>query len=202
MGTCSCLTGGLELTTLAEHNVYGGMGKTKATKAYSAFFKEKYSGISGTQRDWTHEVLNTGKLVTPYGMIFYWPGTSQSRSGYIDNTTSIYNYPVQGMATAEIIPIALVHFWHRSKDIDVTIWNTVHDSIISRLHKDCVEEYEELSKICLTTDVYNFLREVYDYEFTVPLGVGVKVSKNWGQADVEKIWSVWPSGEERYAEKR
>lgn len=181
--------------------LYGGMGKTKATKAYAKFFKEKYAGISRTQQGWAFDVLNDGKLRTKYGMIFYWPGTKMSRSGYIDNTTSIYNFPVQGFATAEIIPIALIHFWHKTKDLPITIWNTIHDSIASRLHRDVVEDYERLSKEALTTDVYTFLKEVYKYEFSVPLGVGVKVAKNWGQAEVEKIWSVWPDGTETYKEK-
>lgn len=181
--------------------LYGGGGRTPAGKAYAKFFKEKYSGIAKTQLGWAYEVLEKGYLVTPYGMRFYWPGTKMSKSGYIDNTTSIYNFPVQGFATAEIIPIALIYFWHRSRELPIVIFNTIHDSIISRVHKDYVEEYEQLSKRCLTTDVYDFLREVYRYDFKVPLGVGVKVSKNWGTADVEKVWSVWPSGEESYKEK-
>lgn len=181
--------------------LYGGGGKTPAGKAYAKFFKEKYNGIAQTQLGWAHKVLASGKLRTPYGMIFHWPGTKMSRSGYIENTTSIYNYPVQGFATAEIIPIALVYFWHRSRDLPIVIWNTIHDSIASRVHQSVVAEYEELSKTCLTTDVYNFLREVYNYEFSIPLGVGVKVSRLWGRADVEKIWSVWPDGRETFKEK-
>jgi len=181
--------------------MYGGRGKTKATQAYAKFFQNKYSGLFSTQTSWTHEVLNTGKLRTQYGMIFYWPGTTMKSSGYIDNTTSIFNYPIQGFATGEIIPIALVYFWHRTRGLPIELWNTIHDSIASRLHESVVEEYEQISKHCLTTDVYFFLREAYNYKFVVPLGVGVKVSKHWGDSKVEKIWSVWPDGREQYKEK-
>lgn len=104
----------------------------------------------------------------------------------------------QGFATGEIIPIALVHYWHRTRHLDMEIWNTIHDSIAARVHKDCVDEAMQLSKSCLTTDVYNFLREVYKYEFRVPLGVGVKVGKNWGDSKQEHIWSVFPDGTETY----
>lgn len=180
--------------------LYGGKGKTPATKAYAKFFSEKYNAIASTQEGWTYEVLNKGYLVTPYGMRFYWPNTTISRTGYIDNTQDIYNYPVQGFATAEIIPIALIHFWHRIKGLDIVVWNTVHDSIASRIHKDIVPLYEELSKIALTTDVYRFLDSVYNYEFKVPLGVGIKVAKHWGDTKLEKIWSVWPDGREEYKE--
>ena len=134
-------------------------------------------------------------------MVFYWPGTKMKPSGYIDNTTSIFNYPIQGFATGEIMPIALFHFWHKTKDLPIIIWNTVHDSIVSRVHTSAIDEYERLSKECLTKDVFVFLQDVYNYTFVVPLGVGVKVSKNWGKSDVEKVWSVWPDGRETYVEK-
>lgn len=181
--------------------LYGGGGKTKAQKAYAAFFKKKYHGIAETQHGWTMEVLERGYQINPYGMRFYWPGTKMGSTGYIDNTTSIYNYSVQGFATGEIIPIALVYFWHRTRGLPITIWNTIHDSIASRVHKDVVEEYKRLSKQCLTTDVYHFLREVYKYEFEVPLGVGVKVAKNWGDTKVEEVWDVYPDGREVYKKK-
>lgn len=181
--------------------MYGGMGQHPAEQEYAKFFKEKYNGISGTQRSWTLDVLAKGWFTTPYGMRFYWPGTKMSRSGYIENTTAISNYPIQGFATGEIIPIALVHFWHRTRNHRIRIFNTIHDSIVSRVHKDEVEIYEQLSKQCLTTDVYRFLESVYNYSFTVPLGVGVKVAKNWGASKTEKVWSVWPTGEETFQEK-
>lgn len=181
--------------------MYGGNGSHPAEKEYCKFFKKKYHGIAGTQRSWCLEVLDRGYQINPYGMRFYWPGTKMSKSGYIDNSTSISNYSVQGFATGEIIPIALVHFWHRTRGLPIIIWNTIHDSIASRFHKDVEELYKVLSKHTLTTDVYNFLRNVYHYEFHVPLGVGVKVSNNWGAAKIEEIWTVYPDGKEVYQRK-
>lgn len=181
--------------------LYGGGGKSKAQKKYAEFFKKKYHGIAETQHGWTLEVLEKGYMINPYGMRFYWPGTKMSRTGYIDNTTSIYNYTIQGLATGEIIPIALVYFWHRIRGRRITIWNTIHDSIASRVHKDEIEDYKSLSKQALTTDVYNFLRDVYKYEFTVPLGVGIKIAKNWGDTKVEEVWDVYPNGKEVFKKK-
>ncbi len=155
--------------------LFGGMGKTKAVKEYAEFFKKKYAGIAKTQKEWTLHVLNEGWLRTRFGMKFYWPGTRQGRSGYIDNTTSIYNYPIQSTATAEIIPIALVHFWHRTRNTRTVIWNTIHDSIGSRVHKDDKEEYERLSVQSMTHDVYRFLEKFYNVRMRVPLGVGIKL---------------------------
>lgn len=181
--------------------LYGGMGSHPAEVEYCQFFKKKYEGIAAAQTQWTYEVLNSKQLRTAYGMIFYWPDTVMKRGGYITNTTQIYNYPVQGFATGEIIPIALVHFWHRTKGMRIKIFTTIHDSIGSKVHKDEVEEYKEISKVSLTTDVYRFLREVYGYEFSVPLGVGVKVARNWAQTKTEYAWNVWPDGKETYSIK-
>lgn len=190
---------GAKASTFAP--LYGGGGRTKAQKEYAKFFKQKYNGIAKVQEGWTYEVLERGYQINPYGMRFYWPGTKMSKSGYIDNTTSIYNYTVQGFATGEIIPIALVHFWHRTRGMRITIWNTIHDSIATRVHKDEVEAYKVLSKQCLTTDVYAFLLDVYKYQFTVPLGVGIKVAKNWGDTKQEEVWDVYPDGREVYKKK-
>lgn len=181
--------------------LYGGKGNHPAEKEYCLFFKDKYKGIAKTQEGWTHLVLNNKQLRTPYGMIFYWPDTVMKRGGYITNTTQIYNYPVQGFATGEIIPIALIHFWHRIAGHRIRVFTTIHDSIGSRVHKDEVEAYKEISKVSLTTDVYRFLEEVYDYKFVVPLGVGVKVSRNWAQTKTEYSWNVWPDGKETYQVK-
>lgn len=180
---------------------YGGQGIHPAEKEYCKFFREKYKALAKTQQDWTYEVLDSGKLRTPYGMIFYWPGTTMKRSGYIENTTSIYNYPIQGYATAEIIPIALVHFWHRARHLRIVCWNTIHDSIASRVHRDDIDAYKEISKLAFTHDVYNYLRTVYGLQFSTPLAVGVKVGEHWGEAEVEEIWEVSPDGNETYKRK-
>jgi DNA polymerase I-like protein with 3'-5' exonuclease and polymerase domains len=123
------------------------------------------------------------------------------RGGYITNTTQIYNYPVQGFATGEIIPIALVHFWHRAAPYRIRIFTTIHDSIGAIVHKDDVEVCKQLLKESLTADVYRYLREIYEYEFVTPLGVGVKASRNWGTASTESIWNVFPDGTFTFKEK-
>ena len=93
----------------------------------------------------------------------------------------------------------MVHFWHRIKGLPITIFNTVHDSIVSRVHKDYLEEAEKLSKIAMTTDVYNFFESVYRYKLweELPLGVGLKSGPAWGVSNKEKVYEVWRSGRER-----
>lgn len=176
--------------------LYGGGSGSPALVAYCEFFKDKYKGISSTQRGWALKAVDNKQFTTPYGMIFYFPHTKMQRSGYITNTTSIYNYPVQGFATGEIIPIALVYFWHRTRHMPVHIFVTVHDSIVSKVHKDSVDDVIPIAKQCLTMDVYEFLERVYKYNFKVPLGLGIKYARNWGASKEEYKWDVWPDGRE------
>ncbi len=111
------------------------------------------------------------------------------RSGYVTNTSSICNYPVQSLATADIIPIALVYMWHRMKEHNVTsfIVNTIHDSIIMEVHPDEQEIIHDLGVDSFTYSVYNYLSSVYGIEFNVPLGIGSKFSEFWSEGEETKI---------------
>jgi DNA polymerase I-like protein with 3'-5' exonuclease and polymerase domains len=160
--------------------LYGGTSGTDSERAYYAAFAEKYWGIANTQRGWTNRVVADKKLVTEYGLIFYWPDCALQRSGYITHTTSIYNYPVQGFATAEIIPIALICAWHRMKDMKSFLVNTVHDSIIGEIHPEEINEWHNLAQQCLIRDCYNIIKRLYNINLTVPLGAGVLVDSHWG----------------------
>jgi len=163
--------------------LYGGGAGSKAVREYCQFFRKKYNALYETQVGWTNEVLLTNKLVTPYGMIFYWPHTRVSASGYIDHTTQIFNLPLQGVATAEIVPLALVCFWHRTKDLELEITNTVHDSIVAEVSEKDAQEAEEVAELSMTSDVYMLLKKLYNYEWTVPLDVEVKIGTRWGLDD-------------------
>jgi DNA polymerase I-like protein with 3'-5' exonuclease and polymerase domains len=165
--------------------LYGGQSGTVDEKRYYSFFRDKYAGITETQQGWIDEVLETGRLVTEWGMRYYWPDTTMDRSGYVKNTTSICNYPVQAFATAEIIPIALTSFWHRIQEegLQMMIVNTVHDSIIVELPEEEVDDFHRLAQQCLIEDVYPYLEKVYGVKLTVPLGCGVMTGSHWGSKD-------------------
>lgn len=162
--------------------LYGGQSGTDDERRYYRFFQEKYAGVTNAQSTWKDEVLATKKLRTEWGLVYYWPDTSMDRNGYIKNSTAICNYPVQAFATAEIIPIALVWFWHRLKrsSLQMYLVNSVHDSIVAELPEAEVEDFKALSKQCLIDDVYHFLEKLYGVKLTVPLGCEITHGKNWG----------------------
>ena len=176
--------------------LYGGGSGSKALQEYCEYFKDKYKGISSTQRSWALKCAADGQFITPYGMVFYFPGTKMQRSGYITNSTNIYNYPVQGFATGEIIPVVLVYFWHRTRNLPVRIFATIHDSIAAKIKRGTFEEVMDIAKQSFTYDVYDYLQRVYHYKFRVPLGLGAKVATHWGDTKEEVKFDVWPDGRE------
>jgi DNA polymerase-1 len=174
--------------------LYGGGSGSPALQAYCQYFKDKYEGISSMQHGWALKCADAKEYKTPYGMTYYFDA-EVSKRGYISYTTSIYNYPVQGFATGEIIPIALVYFWHKTRELRCNIFVTIHDSIDSRVHKDDVEEVLLIAKECLTLDVYRHLERVYKYVMKTPLGLGMKHARHWNEGKEVK-WDIFPDGKE------
>lgn len=181
-----------EERTLAKPETFGPLyGKTAGTprqRAYYEAFRERYNRIYETQRGWCYEVLLKGELCTPTGLKFYWPGTKQRRSGYIDNTPSIFNYPVQSLATADIIPISVVYLWHLMKlhEMESFLVNTVHDSVIAEIAPGEERLFSDLCREAFTVYVFDYLKEIYEITFKCPLGVETKIGSCWGDGSVLK----------------
>jgi len=177
--------------------LYGGTQGTPEEMEYYKAFREKYIELYNEQTTWTTTVLMNKKLRTVWGMEYHWPKTRMSADGYIDNTPSIFNYPVQAFATAEIIPAALVSLWHRlrANNAETEIVNTVHDSAICEIAPGESRLFQQLSLQTFTLDVYGYLRSVYDIQFDVPLGAGITVGERWASKDgVETEVNVEPDG--------
>lgn len=179
--------------------LYGGEKGTPAQERWYKAFKERYEGIAEAQERWAAEVRKHKRLITDWGMRYYWTYAKVDNSGRLNVKTAVYNYPVQALATAEIIPIALVYFWHGLAYGNLSdkcfIVNTVHDSVACEIHPDVVEEVAALAKKSFTLDVYVYLERVYGLKFNVPLGIGMKVGTHWGLGD-ERSFNIWPDGRE------
>lgn len=163
--------------------LYGGKQGTEGQKAYYKWFGEHYKGLTDKQDRWLSEAMRTKKVVLPHGFIFYWPYARPQGKNSVEGGTKIVNAPVQHFATGEIIPIAVTYLWHLMREMESFLVNTVHDSAIAELHPDEKAEFTELCKYAFTHCVYHYLKEVYNIEFNVPLGVGVKIGRNWGTGD-------------------
>ena len=92
--------------------------------------------------------------------------------------TQIKNYPVQSFATADIVPIALLHIDKLLDTMQSCVVNTVHDSIVIDVHPD--EERKVLDIIHQTnSDLPNLITLRWGVVFNVPLLLESKIGDNW-----------------------
>jgi DNA polymerase I-like protein with 3'-5' exonuclease and polymerase domains len=171
--------------------LFGGTKGTEKQEKWYKEFQKRYSGIYATQEGWVSDVAMDGELVLPWGMRFFWDVEMRSNGMLMDTRTKrpvgpqVYNYPVQSLATAEIVPIAINALYRicKERNLDVKFVNTIHDSVICYV-KDCEFEQENFVEACqeaFTTCVYDHLLIHYGIEFNVPLGCGITFGDNWGK---------------------
>lgn len=178
-----------QLRTMAKAHtfkpLYGGSSGTPREREYYSAFKKKYPAVTRLQESWKSTVLRDKQLRIPSGLIFYWPDTKMTHSGYIVNTTNICNYPVQSIATADLLPLAMICFWHRLRaaKLQSFLVNTIHDSVIGEVHPDEKEKYDAIGQKALTDDAIYMFKALYDYEWITPLEADGEFSLNWADSE-------------------
>ena len=124
------------------------------------------------------EALEKGSITTPSGRQFAFPDVERRRGGSVSHFTQIKNYPVQSFATADIVPLVLVHIEDILKEYKSCIVNTVHDSIVIDIHP-----HEEKQIIWLLSEVNRQLKGIverqFNINFNVPLLLEAKIGNNW-----------------------
>ena len=160
--------------------LYGGTSGTRAEKAYYKSFLSRYEGI----KIWHNKLIDLActykVLKLPSGRIYRFPWAWRNSFGMIEGATKIKNYPVQGFATADIVPMATIALdkLYKEKQLKSLIINEVHDSIVTDTYPGEEEMVAKLN-IKAMTGVVNTLRSDFNYKFLVPLKVEVKNGANW-----------------------
>jgi len=160
--------------------LYGatGFGRTKAEAAYYEHFTDKYKGVAAWHSRLAKEAINTGMITTPSGRQFSFPDVVRKASGRVSHFTQIKNYPVQSFATADIVPLTLLHIDKMLDSMKSCVVNTVHDSIVIDVHPD--EEEGVIKIINQTNEMLNDLITTrWGITFNVPLLLESKIGNNW-----------------------
>ena len=160
--------------------LYGatGFGRTAAEAEYYTHFTEKYQGIGDWHSRLAKEAIATGKITTPSGREFAFPDVKRNARGRVSNFTQIKNYPVQSFATADIVPIALLHIDKLLDGMRSCVVNTVHDSIVIDIHPD--EERRVIDIIHQTNkELPDLITIRWGLVFNVPLELEAKIGPNW-----------------------
>ena len=160
--------------------LYGatGFGRSKAEAEYYEHFTKKYTGIKAWHSRLAKEALETGMITTPSGREFSFPDVQRRRNGTVSFFTQIKNYPVQSFATADIVPIVLIHMENLLSTCKSCIVNSVHDSVVIDIHPDEIQHVLYLIKQ-LNTSLKTIIENQFNIQFNVPLLLEAKIGDNW-----------------------
>lgn len=101
--------------------------------------------------------------------------------------TETNNYPVQGFATGDVVPLVLGRLYHSiQKDKllknNLLMINTVHDSVLFDFYDPRNIDLHDACTVIknVMENAPKYIEETFDIPFDLPLKVEVKASRNWG----------------------
>ena len=160
--------------------LYGGMSGTESEKKYYKEFLVKYRDIAKWHDQLESDAINYKVVSLPSGREYAFPFARRMPWGSSSNSTQVKNYPVQGFATADIVPltcIAVDNLMVQNKVKSLLI-NTIHDSVLIDVHPNEEDMIIDIVKKG-ARNVVPMMKEHYDIDFNVPLDTDVKVGYNW-----------------------
>ena len=160
--------------------LYGGMSGTESEKKYYKEFLVKYKDIAKWHDQLESDAINYKVVSLPSGREYAFPFARRMPWGSSSNSTQVKNYPVQGFATADIVPltcIAVDNLMVQNKVKSLLI-NTIHDSVLIDVHPNEEDMIIDIVKKG-AKNVVPMMKEHYDIDFNVPLDTDVKVGYNW-----------------------
>ena len=160
--------------------LYGatGFGRTQAEARYYEHFTDKYQGIKSWHTRLASEAMNTGMITTPSGRQFSFPNIRRLPNGKVTNFTQIKNYPVQSFATADIVPLVLMHMEKKFDRLKSCIVNSVHDSVVLDVHPEEIKQVIYLIKE-INNELKQLIESHFAIKFDVPLLLEAKIGDNW-----------------------
>ena len=160
--------------------LYGGVSGTDDEKKYYTEFLNKYKQIKEWHDKLEYDAIATKMITLPTGRQYSFPDAKRMPWGSSNYSTQIKNYPVQGFATADIVPLACINAYElmKEKKVKSLLINTIHDSIVADVHPGEEEVMAEiLSKA--TRGVKESMKSIYNIDFNVPLDIEIKIGADW-----------------------
>jgi len=115
----------------------------------------------------------------------YYSDSTWSSRTYNFSPTELKNYPIQGLATGDIVPMMLGIIFRQLKNRDdVKMVNTIHDSLMFDVELDSVTPFiEEITGILKNT--HSYFEDIFKKPLALKLNAGASVGINW--FDMEEI---------------
>tara|TARA_R110002126_G_scaffold42691_3_gene122948 strand:- start:1970 stop:4024 length:2055 start_codon:yes stop_codon:yes gene_type:complete len=167
--------------------LYGGFLGTPKQMQYYRAFKQKYKQIAEWHETLQNDAISFNRIVLPSGRYYNFKNVFRMRYGGVSNATAIKNYPVQGFATADLLPIALIKLKKLLTDrrMQSIICNTVHDSIVIDVHPDEQDLAVETMKEAMFS-LPEECKKRYNVDYDMPIGIEIKIGNNW--LDMKEIY--------------
>lgn len=159
--------------------LYGGLSGTQAEVVYYKSFLDLYSGVKAWHVELQEEALEYKKIVLPTGREYAFPYVTRNYWGNASNKTQIVNWPVQGYATGDIVPVALIYLWkeYKKHNLKSLLCLTVHDSVDTDMYPGEEEIVKTINKK-LHKFAEDALESYYGITMYVPLDSETKIGPN------------------------
>tara|TARA_R110000787_G_scaffold103152_2_gene209512 strand:+ start:5263 stop:7305 length:2043 start_codon:yes stop_codon:yes gene_type:complete len=160
--------------------LYGGTQGSPAQMVYFQEFFNKYRGVFSWHDRLQTEAVTSKRVVTATGRQFDFPDCQRQQNGNTSYKTQIVNYPVQSVATAEIVPIGVILLYRKIKELGLqsVVVNTVHDSVLIDTHPEEADIIKLIGPKCLLNAQDEALKR-FGLDMYIPLDVEISQGKNW-----------------------
>ena len=155
-----------------------GYGRSKAEAAYYKQFVEKYKGIASWHNRLGNEAVNEGKITNVSGRQYAFPDVIRRENGTVSHFTMIKNYPVQGFATGDVVPVVLIELDRLLQPMHSCLVNSVHDSMVIDTHPDEIDDVLGIISL-INTNLNDMIQKEYNIKVNVPLLLESKIGDNW-----------------------
>jgi len=155
-----------------------GYGRSKAEQAYYTHFTEKYQGIGAWHKKLANEALRFMKITNVSGRQYAFPDIARRANGTPTHFTMIKNYPVQGFATGDVVPVVFNELARMLQPLQSVLVNTVHDSMVVDVHPS---EKDRVIHIIdsLNQNINSLVEDTYGIKLNVELLLEAKIGPNW-----------------------
>ena len=156
--------------------------KKRWDEIVAAFYK-KYPKLQSWQASCKRQVYkNGGRLRNPTGRKFIFNKHTTGRQVGQYKEQQIKNFPVQSLATADIMPLAMCIIYKKWKEMGFKslLILQVHDSLVI----DCIKsEARAIAKMCIQVfdDLPMYIHQTFGFEFNIPLTGDAEAGPNYGE---------------------
>ena len=155
-----------------------GYGRSKAVAAYYEHFTKKYDGVAKWHKELGNEAMRFMKITNVSGRQYAFPDVTRRSNGSVTHFTMIKNYPVQGFATGDVVPVVLIEIEKNLQGMNSCVVNSVHDSVVIDVHPDETDQVIQVIKN-MNNGLNKLVEDAYGVTMNVPLLLEAKLGPNW-----------------------